>query len=76
MFKRCENEFSHIKFKEGWYLGSTVNDAKAAFKIGTRPILINPNDNELKKLNSYANQKLKKKTKVFKSLSEFADTLK
>lgn len=76
MFKRCENEFPYIKFKEGWYLGPTVNDAKAAFKIGARPILINPSEAELKKLNSYSNQKLKKKTRVFSSLLEFANTLK
>lgn len=76
MFKRCEKEFPACKFKEGWYVGNTINDAKAAFKIGARPILINPDEADLKKLNSYSNQKLKKKTKVFSTLLEFANTLK
>jgi histidinol phosphatase-like enzyme len=76
MFKRCEKEFPACKFKEGWYIGTTINDAKAAFKIGARPVLINPNEVDLKKLNSYSNQKLKKKTRVFNTLLEFANTLK
>ena len=76
MFKRCEKEFPYIKFKNGWYVGRNVNDAKAAFKIGARAILINPSKEELKKLNSFANQKIKKKTRIFQSLQEFEKTLK
>lgn len=76
MFKRCENEHPQIKFSQGWYVGHNVKDAKAAFKVGARAVLINPSEEELKKLNSFANQKVKSKTKIYQSLQEFAETLK
>ena len=76
MFKRCEDERPHLKFKGGWYIGHTIADAKAAFKIGARSALINPTEETLKKLNSFANQKIKKKTRIFQSLQEFEKTLK
>lgn len=76
MFKRCEDEHPHLKFKNGWYVGHTIADAKAAFKVGSRFALINPTEETIKKLNSFANQKIKKKTRIFKSLSEFEKTLK
>ena len=76
MFKRCEQEHPYVKFKEGWYVGTTISDIKAGFKVGARPILINVFPEEVKKLNSFSNQKLKKKTKVFDSFVDFANTLK
>ena len=76
MFKRCEQENPHIKFKGGWYVGRNVNDAKAAFKVNAKCALINPSEEELKKLNSFSNQKIKKKTRIFQSLQEFEKTLK
>ena len=76
MFKRCENEFPTIKFKSGWYVGKNINDAKAAFKVGSRGVLINPTEETIKKLDSFANQKIKKKTRIFESLAEFEKTLK
>ena len=76
MFKRCEGENPHLKFKNGWYVGHTISDAKAAFKVGSRTALINPTEETIKKLNSFANQKIKKKTRIFKSLAEFEKTLK
>ena len=76
MFKRCENENPHLKFKNAWYVGHTIADAKAAFKMGSRIALINPTEETTKKLNSFANQKVKKKTRIFKSLAEFEKTLK
>jgi histidinol phosphatase-like enzyme len=76
MFKRAESEHPGIKFNKGWYVGNSVVDMKAAFKIGSRGILINPNEEELKKLNSFSNQKIKKKTRVFQSLLDFSQTLK
>jgi HAD superfamily hydrolase (TIGR01662 family) len=76
MFKRAESEHPGIKFNKGWYVGNSVVDMKAAFKIGSRGILINPNEEELKKLNSFSNQKIKKKTQVFQSLLDFSQTLK
>lgn len=75
MFKRCENENPGVKFSQGWYVGYNIKDAKAAFKAGARGALINPSEEDIKKLNSFANQKVKKKTKIFKSLKEFEETL-
>ena len=57
-------------------MGHTIFDAKAAFKMKSRPVLINPTDDTLKKLNSFSNQKIAKQTKIFSSLLEFANTLK
>lgn len=76
MFKRAENENPKIKFSGGIYVGKTINDAKAAFKIGARGVLINPTEDTIKKLGSFANQKIKKKTRIFQSLQEFEKTLK
>ena len=75
MFKRAAQE-QGIVFKNGWYVGYTIADAKAAFKVGSRTALINPTEETIKKLNSFANQKIKKKTRIFKSLAEFENTLK
>ena len=75
MFKRATQE-QGIVFKNGWYVGYTIADAKAAFKVGSRTALINPTEETIKKLNSFANQKIKKKTRIFKSLTEFEKTLK
>lgn len=75
MFKRAEQEHQGVKFSSGRYVGYNINDMKAAFKIGAKGILINPNEEELKKLNSFANQKVKKKTQVFDSLQAFERTL-
>jgi histidinol phosphatase-like enzyme len=75
MFKRAVQE-QGIVFKNGWYVGYTIADAKAAFKVGSRTALINPTEETIKKLNSFANQKIKKKTRIFKSLTEFEKTLK
>ena len=75
MFKRASQE-QGIVFKNAWYVGKEIRDAKAAFKVGSRTALINPTEETIKKLNSFANQKIKKKTRIFKSLAEFENTLK
>ena len=75
MFKRASQE-QGIVFKNAWYVGKEIRDAKAAFKVGSRTALINPTEKTIKKLNSFANQKVKKKTRIFKSLAEFEKTLK
>ena len=75
MFKRASQE-QGIVFKNAWYVGKEIRDAKAAFKVGSRTALINPTEETIKKLNSFANQKVKKKTRIFKSLAEFEKTLK
>lgn len=75
MFKRAASEVVGADWKKGWYVGRTINDLKAADKVGARPILIK-NPETLEKLNTFSNKDLKKKTKVYDSLLEFASDLK
>lgn len=77
MFKRCESENPHIKFKEGFYVGDKLSDLKAATKIGARPVLVRTGhglktEQELKK---YTYKKLAKQTYIFDSLLEFAQAI-
>ena len=77
MFKRCEKENPEIKFKQGFYVGDKISDLKAAAKMGARPVLVRTGyglETE-KKLNTFANKKLKKQTYVFDNLLEFAQAL-
>jgi D-glycero-D-manno-heptose 1,7-bisphosphate phosphatase len=76
MFKRAENELG-VKFNEGWYVGDMLRDLKAGFKMGAKPILVRTghgNDTEVE-LNKFAYKDIKKKTVVFNSLLEFAQSL-
>jgi D-glycero-D-manno-heptose 1,7-bisphosphate phosphatase len=76
MFKRAEKE-QQIAFKGGAYVGDKISDLKAANKIGAIPILVKTGhgSDTLEKLNTYANRELKKKTKIFENLWDFADSL-
>lgn len=77
MFKRCEKELPNIKFSQGFYVGDKISDLKAAAKMGARPVLVRTGyglETE-KKLNTFANKKLKKQTYVFNNLLEFAQAL-
>jgi D-glycero-D-manno-heptose 1,7-bisphosphate phosphatase len=76
MFERAEKE-ARVKFKEGWFVGHTIAEIKAAQNIKAKPILITTGEGleTEKKLNSYANRDLKQKTKVFSTLLEFAESL-
>lgn len=77
MFKRCEKENPDIKFSKGYYVGDKISDLKAAFKIGAKPILVRTGygSETEKKLNTFANKQLKKKTIIFDDLLEFANWL-
>lgn len=78
MFKRAENEvLQGEKFKNGWFVGHNVKDAKAADKIGAIPVIVKTGNGEetLSKLDTFANKELLKKTKVFNNLLEFAESL-
>ena len=75
MFKRAASEVAGADWKKGWYVGRTINDLKAADKVGAKPILIR-NPETLEKLNTFSNKDLKKKTRVYNSLLEFASDLK
>ena len=76
MFKRAEAE-QRLKFKGGAYVGDKISDLKAADRIGAIPVLVKTGHGieTIEKLNTYANRNLKKKTKIFENLWEFADSL-
>ena len=78
MFKRAASETLGADWKKGWYLGVTINDLKAAHKAGATPVLIKSSkfSETQEKLNTFANKDVKKKTKIFNSLLEFATSLK
>lgn len=75
MFKRCEKEHPHVKFKTGYYVGDKMSDLKAAFKLGAKPVLVRTGYGKQteKELNKFSYRDIKKKTIVFDDLSSFAD---
>lgn len=77
MFKRCEKEYPHIKFDQGYYVGDKISDLKAAMKIGAKPILVRTGYGEQteKELEKFAYRKIKKATKIFDNLAAFVDSL-
>ena len=76
MFHRAEKEHK-LKFKEGWFVGDKISDLRAAENIKARPILIKTGEWEetVKKLETFANRDLRKKTKIFDTLLDFASSL-
>jgi D-glycero-D-manno-heptose 1,7-bisphosphate phosphatase len=77
MFKRCQDEFKHIKFNQGFYVGDKMSDLKAAVKIGARPVLVRTGygaetENQL---NKFTYKDIKNKTYVFDSLADFVNQL-
>ena len=77
MFKRCEQEFPHIKFSKGFYVGDKISDLKAAHKMGAKPILVRTGyglETE-KELNKFTYKAIKKRTKIFDTLLDFANFL-
>jgi D-glycero-D-manno-heptose 1,7-bisphosphate phosphatase len=77
MFQRAEREHAGMKFKDGWFVGDKISDIKAAENIRARPILIKTGEWEatVKKLDTFANRDLRKRTQVFDSLMAFAESL-
>jgi D-glycero-D-manno-heptose 1,7-bisphosphate phosphatase len=77
MFKRCEKENPHIRFKGGYFVGDKISDLKAAIKVGATPILVKTGyglETE-KELNKFTYKNIKKRTKIFDTLSSFVDFL-
>lgn len=75
MFKRCEREIKHIKFNQGYYVGDKISDLKAAHKMGAKPILVRTGygiETE-KELNKFTYREIKKRTKIFDDLGQFAE---
>ena len=80
MFHRAEKELLQGKrFKQGgFYVGDKMTDLKAAYKIGAKPILVRTGHGEETEtqLKKFSAEKIRKKTKVFNNLLEFAKALK
>jgi D-glycero-D-manno-heptose 1,7-bisphosphate phosphatase len=76
MFHRAEREHP-VKFKEGWFVGDKISDLKAAENIKAKPVLIKTGEwaETSKKLDTYANRDLRKRTQIFDNLMAFADSL-
>ena len=76
MLKRLRDEIGG-PLKGGYYVGDRLVDAKMADKAKLKPVLVKTGkySEDEKKFNSYANRPLKKKTKIFNDLLEFAQAL-
>jgi histidinol phosphatase-like enzyme len=77
MFNRAVEANPEINWKQGWYVGDKISDLKAAEKSGAVPVLVRTGHGmeTEEKLNTFANRDLKKKTLVFDTLLDFANTL-
>lgn len=81
MFHRVEKEVFNGKhrFKNGgFYVGDKMSDLKAAYKIGATPILVRTGHGleTEKELQKFSAEKIRKKTKIFDSLLDFAKAVK
>jgi D-glycero-D-manno-heptose 1,7-bisphosphate phosphatase len=76
MFYRLRDEFK-VPIKGGYYVGDRLIDAKMADKAKLKPILVKTGkfSEDEKKFNSYSNRPLKKKTKTYNNLLDFAKAL-
>lgn len=78
MFKRCEEEVPHVKFKQGYYAGDRLRDLKSAMKVGATPVLIRTgHGKETEELinSRYTYKKIAKAMIAFDNLAAFADWL-
>lgn len=77
MLKKAEAEMN-LKFKGGYFVGDKLQDLKAGDSLHSNPILIQQGlyEETQKKLNTFANKKLKSKVKEYKTLLDFAMSLK
>ena len=76
MFKRASVEIG-VDWTNGVYVGDKITDLKAAMKAKAKPVLVRTGYGEetTKKLNTFANKDLKKRTEIFDDLSKFAHSL-
>jgi len=77
MFKRCETEHPYISFKNSFYVGTKLEDIKAALKIGSRPIIIKNAQGQktINNLKRGLNKNLLQKIYTFDSLYDFVNAL-
>ena len=76
MFKRASAEVG-VDWTNGLYVGDKISDLKAAVKAKAKPVLVRTGYGEetIKKLNTFANKDLKKRTEIFDDLNKFAHSL-
>ena len=76
MFKRAASEIG-VDWSNGVYVGDKITDLKAAVKAKAKPILVKTGYGleTAKKLETFANKDLKKKTEVFDNLLAYAHSL-
>lgn len=76
MLKRAEKELK-VNFKTGFFITDTIEGLKAGFNSGAKPILIKNRKYEEteNKINTFANRELKKNTKTYNSILNFAQEL-
>lgn len=77
MFKRCEKENPHIKFRGGYYVGDKLKDLKAAMNVGAKPVLVRTGyglETE-QELNKFTYREIKARTIVFDTLEDFVKSL-
>ena len=76
MFKRAASEIG-VDWSNGVYVGDKITDLKAAVKAKAKPILVKTGYGleTAKKLETFANKDLKKRTEVFDNLLAYAHSL-
>ena len=74
MFKRCEREYSYIRFNQGYYVGDRIIDLKAAHKIGAKPVLVRTGYGREaeRELDKFPYRNIKKQALIFDTLWDFA----
>jgi HAD superfamily hydrolase (TIGR01662 family) len=76
MIDRSKKEMK-IDWKNGFFIGDSIEDLKMAEKANLKPILVMTGNGQetLSKLDTFANKELKKKVKIFSDLLSFANSL-
>jgi histidinol phosphatase-like enzyme len=78
MVKKAESETAKgSKFKDGWYVGDSLIDLKFADRMGAKPVLIKSGNYQqtLEQLEKFTYRELKRKTKIYNNLLDFANIL-
>lgn len=80
MFDRAENEIfrGQARFKHGgFYVGHRIKDLKAATRAGANPVLVRTGKGKQteEELQKFSAEKLRKSTKIFDNLLQFAQKL-
>jgi D-glycero-D-manno-heptose 1,7-bisphosphate phosphatase len=81
MFERTENDIfgGRVRFKNGGFsVGHRMKDLKAGLRAGATPVLVRTGQGEQTEeaLQKFSAEKVRKKTKVFDNLLQFAQALK